>query len=148
MAVLSFLFWQMFEIWITIFHFIHIIYDLFRAEIIIMKFYYPDLNVLVIFRMWMTGIIDIHITHSEYIFAFHEIQSRRMRSHWSNSMTAQTYIYAKCTTFCCKGKFIVPYKRSNHEGFYYLKGNRNTKKGKLVDCQLQNVIYMSNWRVY
>ena len=33
-----------------------------------------------------------------------------MRSHWSNSMTAQAFICSKCTTLCCKGKFLVSYQ--------------------------------------
>ena len=110
MAVLSILFWQMFESGITIFSF-HTYLWLFQKGCNTYEVLLSWSEYSCYIRMWMTGIIDIRIIHPEYIFAFfHEIKSKGMRSHWSNSMTAQAFICSKCTTLCCKGKFLVSYQ--------------------------------------
>ena len=47
-----------------------------------------------------------------------------MRSHWSNSMTAQAFICFKMyDTLLQRKVFSFLIKRSSHERFYYLKGN-------------------------
>ena len=59
---------------------------------------------------------------------FHKTESRRMRSHWLNSMTVQTFFCKKCTTSFTKESFWFLIKGSNHEGFYYLKRDMKNSK--------------------
>ena len=168
--------------------FIHNIYDFFQKGHNTYEVLLSWSKCSCYIRMWMTGIIDIRITHLEFAFfswnqikenevsliqlndsasfhlrkmydillqrkvlsflsksqvmdliiwkeicilnvflLFHKTDSRRMRSHWPNLMTVQFFICEKCTTSFAKESFWFLIKGSNHEGFYYLKGNMHTE---------------------